>query len=270
MKNMRKQDAAFTLTELIVVIAIITILAASVLPALARTRAQAQRIACSNNLKQIGLAFRTWANDHSGNMPMQVAGGGTTPVAQDAGGAAGCSAGANYLYQVYRCMSNYLSAPRIVFCPAEMDSSAKYAATTFSSTVPPGTPGQIPYCSNTNVSYLVGWDARETMPRMFLDGDHSIGAGIVGVDFPAVNAYRNKFVAVGTNNVVASWTDSSQHQKRGNVGMADGSVEDLTTSYLRSAASKTGDNAARGAGPGALPAGANRLVFPGCPDTPSS
>jgi prepilin-type processing-associated H-X9-DG protein len=167
-------------------------------------------------------------------------------------------------------MSNYLSAPRIVFCPAEMDSSAKYAATTFSSTVPPGTPGQIPYCSNTNVSYLVGWDARETMPRMFLDGDHSIGAGIVGVDFPAVNAYRNKFVAVGTNNVVASWTDSSQHQKRGNVGMADGSVEDLTTSYLRSAASKTGDNAARGAGPGALPAGANRLVFPGCPDTPSS
>jgi len=84
-----------------------------------------------------------------------------------------------------------------------------------------------------------------------------------------VNPYRNKAVALGTNNVVAAWTDSSQHQKRGNVGMADGSVEDLSISHLRSAASRAGASY-RYAGPGILPTGVNRLIFPGCPDTPST
>jgi prepilin-type N-terminal cleavage/methylation domain-containing protein len=73
MKNMHKQNKAFTLIELMVVIAIIAILATSLLPALARTMQQAQRVTCSNNLKQVGLAFRTFALAHNGNMPMTLA-----------------------------------------------------------------------------------------------------------------------------------------------------------------------------------------------------
>ena len=67
-----QRTAALTLTEILIVIAALALLAAILLPALAAAKRKSSKIGCVSCLKQMGISYRMWADDNGGKYPMQI------------------------------------------------------------------------------------------------------------------------------------------------------------------------------------------------------
>jgi prepilin-type processing-associated H-X9-DG protein len=175
---------------------------------------------------------------------------------------------------MFGAMSNELSTPKILVCPAESDSSHANTASTFAYSISGTTANTVPYTNDLEVSYFIGVDAQDTFPQMLLDGDHNMGGN--GNPPPAGyfwnGASQNGYaVSLGTNftaNQGPGWMDN-MHSKQGNVGLADGSVQQFSRTKLQEALRNTSD-AGQGTTTPAFPqatgstayVGVNRVQFP--------
>jgi prepilin-type N-terminal cleavage/methylation domain-containing protein/prepilin-type processing-associated H-X9-DG protein len=209
------QPFAFTLLELLCVIAIVTILASMLLPALNQAKARAKRIQCVNNLRQNGLAFHIFAHDHNGSFPMAVPAinGGSLEYVENA---SRINSEFYFSYRHFQTLSSELVAPRLVVCPAD----SRLPASSF------GT------LSNENLSYFVGVKAAYNQPNSILAGDRNITNDWTG---PAT------IVHLGPNQFLR-WTHEL-HRFKGNLLFADGRVEELNSLSLMPAVQQASEPA---------------------------
>jgi prepilin-type processing-associated H-X9-DG protein len=177
------------------------IVAAVLLPVLRapQRRASITTIFCVNNLKQVGLAYRVWEGDNGDIYPMgiSVTNGGSMEMAATGN-----------VVQTFLVMSNELATPKILYCPAD---SARVCANSFFG------------LANSNVSFFVGMAVtNDANPQLILSGDSDFEIGGKPV--------RAGLLSLWANDPVA-WS-ATRHGHSGNLGLADGSVQSVTTASL--------------------------------------
>jgi prepilin-type processing-associated H-X9-DG protein len=199
----QRPEAGLTLFEVGVIVAVLMIVVALILPTLRPRRfsgSVAARINCVNNLKQVGLAAKIWEGDHGDILPggISVTNGGSMEMVETGN-----------VVQTFLVMSNELSTAKILYCPAD---AVRAPAMMFGG------------LGNSNISYFAGVDAtNDSNPQAILAGDSDLEL--------RGTAAAPGLLAVGPRDPI-TWT-ALRHGRWGNLGLADGSVQQAASPYLR-------------------------------------
>jgi competence protein ComGC len=206
---------AFTRAELLVILAVLTLLALVVLPALANSRPRSARVICANNLRQIGMGFQLWGNDHGDQPPWELRPeqGGTQqhPLAVNA-----------WLH--YAWISNELNSARVLLCPSDSGRVAE----DFS--VSPNGGYLHQNYRNLATSYFLTHAFYGGQFSMFA-GDRNLGWDSIGSCSRFPQVYN-----VDARRPTFGW-DTNLHNQAGNIVRLDGRVNQYSNEELRAATS---------------------------------
>ncbi|HXT42018.1 MAG TPA: prepilin-type N-terminal cleavage/methylation domain-containing protein [Candidatus Angelobacter sp.] len=187
------RSRGLTLIEVIVVIAVVVVLVGVILPAFLQS-GHHDGPYCSNNLKQIGLSFRIFANDNDNKLPWEIS--------TNDGGSREYRYAPNSAFRHFQVMSNELSTPKILVCPEDRK---RVWSTNW-----------VTGFDNQNVSYFVGLNASETNANSILSGDRYL----TGNRQPT-----NGFLELTSRDTIG-WT-KRYHDYHGYVVFGDGSAQRL-------------------------------------------
>jgi prepilin-type processing-associated H-X9-DG protein len=207
----QRQAGGFTKWDLLITIVVVALVAGILLPALMPAKKRYKRIDCVNLLKQIGLGFRIYAEDHNDHFPWQVStnAGGTMEFGET-----------TEVYCHFLSASHLFTSPKVLLCLAD---TQRVAANAFTNRL-----GR-PSFGNTNLSFFAGLDADETRPTAFLSGERNV----------STNSDTAARILVLSSNSPVHWA-GGLHGNAGNIGFADGSVQQTSHQSLQTALQNTG------------------------------
>jgi prepilin-type N-terminal cleavage/methylation domain-containing protein/prepilin-type processing-associated H-X9-DG protein len=205
---MRYFKNAFTLIELLIVIAIIGVLSALFLPALSSAKAKAQQIECISNEKQIVLGCNVWSIQNDGRYPwmLSVDEMGTPIFYFDA---------VNQFLNI----KNEFATPKLMVCPSDKEQSPRPTWDDFS------------MLGDLGLSYFAGCCANERYPMTMLTGDRNMNN--LSPMSLCSNTVGNYTVGVQS---ISSWQTTNIHRGKGNIGLADGSAHQMNNLKLQNSA----------------------------------
>jgi prepilin-type processing-associated H-X9-DG protein len=189
----------FSIYEVLFGIVVLLLVVALLLPRIAQNHDKNGIIYCMMNIRQINIAYISWAHDHGERFPMEVSvtnGGAMELVAK--GNVATC----------FIVISNQLGSPKVLICPNDL---RHIAATNFGADF-----------NNSHISYFADLDASKDPPRGLLVGDANfaihgvpVGSGILEL----------------SSNLPVAWT-LNRHPHGGTVGFVDGHAQEVVNSVL--------------------------------------